>query len=90
MGLVAGIRQETGISQVVDECSYSESPDQIAHTGKALEAMILNGPGFVKKKRYLIPHFFRDKPIELILRPELETEYQKMAAWAGHIYSRKD
>ena len=75
LGLIAGMCQEIGISEVIDECCPSESPDQIVSTGKALEAMILNGLGFVNKRLYLIPHFFRDKPIELLLGPGLEAEH---------------
>ena len=44
-------------------------------TGKALEAMILNGLGFVNKRLYLIPHFFRDKPAELLLGAEFEADH---------------
>jgi transposase len=67
LGLVAGMCQEIGIAEVINEYCPSESPDQIVSTGKALEAMILNGLGFVNKRLYLIPHFFRDKPIALLL-----------------------
>jgi transposase len=35
--------------------------------GKALEAMILNGLGFVNKRLYLVPQFFEDKPISRLL-----------------------
>ena len=75
LGLVAGMCQEIGISEVVDEHCGSDSPDQIVSTGKALEAMILNGLGFVNKRLYLIPHFFRDKPVELLLGPGIEAEH---------------
>lgn len=47
LGLVAGMCQEIGISEVIDKYCWSESADQIVSTGKALEAMILNGLGFV-------------------------------------------
>ncbi len=75
LGLVAGMCQEIGISEVIDQYCWSDSPDQIVSTGKALEAMILNGLGFVNKRLYLIPHFFRDKPVELLLGPGIEAEH---------------
>jgi len=75
LGLVAGLCQEIGISEVIDQFCWSESADQIVSTGKALEAMILNGLGFVNKRLYLIPHFFRDKPVDLLLGPGLEAEH---------------
>ena len=75
LGLVACMCQEIGISEVIDEYCWSDSLDQIVSTDKALEAMILNGLGFVNKRLYLIPHFFRDKPVELLLGPGIEAEH---------------
>lgn len=75
LGLVAGMCQEIGISQLIDANCPSDSPDQIVSTGKALEAMILNGLGFVNKRLYLIPHFFRDKPVALLLGPGIEADH---------------
>lgn len=75
LGLVAGMCREIGISDLIDKHCPSDSPDQIVSTGKALEAMILNGLGFVNKRLYLIPHFFRDKPVELLLGPGFKAEH---------------
>jgi len=75
LGLVAGICREIGISEEIDKHCPSDSPDQIVSNGKALEAMILNGLGFVNKRLYLIPQFFQDKPIELLLGPGLEASH---------------
>jgi transposase len=75
LGLVAGMCQEMGISQLIDGYCPSGSPDQIVSTGKALEAMILNGLGFVNKRLYLIPHFFEDKPVERLLGPGYEAAH---------------
>lgn len=75
LGLVAGMCREIGISREVDRYCPTESPEQIVSTGKALEAMILNGLGFVNKRLYLIPHFFRDKPLAMLLGPGLEADH---------------
>jgi len=75
LGLVAGMCREIGISEVIDTYCWSDSPDQIVSTGKAMEAMILNGLGFINKRLYLVPHFFRDKPIELLLGPGIKAEH---------------
>lgn len=75
LGLVAGMCREIGISEVIDTHCPSDSPDQIVSTGKALEAMILNGLGFVNKRLYLVPHFFRDKPVELLLGSGFESDH---------------
>lgn len=75
LGLVAGMCREIGISEVIDAYCPSESADQIVSTGKALEAMILNGLGFVNKRLYLISHFFQDKPVEFLLGSGLKAEH---------------
>jgi len=75
LGLVAGMCREIGISELIDTYCISDSPDQIVSTGKALEAMIINGLGFVNKRLYLVPHFFSDKPVELLLGPGIEAEH---------------
>ena len=35
--------------------------------------MILNGLGFVNRALYLMPHFFKDKPVERLLGKGIET-----------------
>jgi transposase len=75
LGLVAGMCREIGISELIDTHCPSESEDQIVSTGKVLEAMILNGLGFVNKRLYLISHFFQDKPVEFLLGEGLKAEY---------------
>ena len=67
LGLVARMCQEIGISELIDRFCPSRSPDQIVSTGKALEAMNINGLGFVNKRLYLVSHFFEDKPIDRLL-----------------------
>ena len=75
LGLVAGMCRQIGISELIDAQCPSGSLDQIVSTGKALEAMILNGLGFVNKRLYLIPHFFQDKPVDLLLGAGFKAEH---------------
>jgi transposase len=75
LGLVAGMCREIGLSELIDELLPDKQDTQIVSTGKALEAMILNGLGFVNKRLYLIPKFFEDKPIELLLGEGLSPEH---------------
>jgi len=37
--------------------------------------MILNGLGFVNRALYLMPHFFKDKPVERLLGDGIEAEH---------------
>lgn len=36
--------------------------------------MILNGLGWVNRALYLMPHFFKDKPVERLLGAEITAE----------------
>ena len=59
--------REIIISEVIDSSYEEQSADQIVSNGKALEAMILNGLGFVNKRLYLILQFYEDKPVDILL-----------------------
>jgi transposase len=37
--------------------------------------MILNGLGFVNRALYLMPHFFKDKPVERLLGAGVAAEH---------------
>ena len=40
-----------------------------------MKAMILNGLGFANRTLYLMPHFFKDKPIERLLGEGIKAEH---------------
>ncbi|MEM9885798.1 MAG: IS1634 family transposase [Bacteroidota bacterium] len=67
LGLVAGMNKEIGIGSLIDSQIPSESPDKILSTGTAIEALILNGLGYVNKRLYLVSHFFKNKPVDKLL-----------------------
>jgi len=65
LGIVAGICKEIGLAETIDA--------QLADTGRkvsvghAVQAMILNGLGFVSRPLYLSPEFFHNKPVDLLV-----------------------
>ena len=75
LGLIAGICRQIGLADLIDESCPGDSPEQVVSNGKALEAMILNGLGFVNKRLYLIPQFFEDKPLDLLLGEGIEASH---------------
>ncbi len=42
--------------------------------GTATVAMVLNGLGFSNRRLYLVPQFFANKPVELLLGEGIEAE----------------
>jgi transposase len=75
LGLISGLMKEIGLSELIDSCYAEQSPDQIVSNGKALEAMIINGLGFVNQRLYLVPQFFEDKPIARLLGEGFEASH---------------
>ena len=62
LGLVAGIIDELGLENIVNEAIGVDKREKIS-SGKIVKAIILNGLGFVSKPLYLFPQFFQDKLI---------------------------
>ena len=69
LGLVAGMFEELGIGEVVDQATQQNPEMRIVTAGHAVKAMVLNGLGFVNQQLYLVPRFFQDKPISRLLAP---------------------
>ncbi len=74
LGLVAGMFDELGIGDLVDELVPQDFSQRKVSVGEALKAMVLNGLGFANRRLYLMPEFFRNKPTQRLvgagIRPE--------------------
>lgn len=68
LGIVAGICRRIGLIEQVDQ--IVGPTDRKVSVGQALQAMVLNGLGFVSRPLYLTPEFFRGKPLEVLLDDE--------------------
>ncbi len=72
LGLVAGICHQLELIEQLDQLlPTSEKP--VSH-GTAVVAMILNGLGFVSQTLYLVPQFFENKPLNRLLKREVESD----------------
>ena len=65
-GLVAGVFDQLGISDVVDNCLPKSRHHKLSHS-QVLKAMVLNGLGFVGQRLYLFPSFFENLPTDKLL-----------------------
>ena len=72
LGLVAGMWQELKIAETIAQVLPS-TEKHISH-GTAVCAMVLNGLGFVNQRLYLVPDFFRNKPVDRLLGPGITAE----------------
>lgn len=69
LGLVAGMFDELGIGEVIDQATQHNPEMRTVTAGHAVKAMVLNGLGCVNQPWYLGPRFFQEKPISRLLAP---------------------
>jgi len=72
LGIVAGICQEIDLIGQID----ARVPDtgRTVSVGQAVQAMVLNGLGFVGRALYLMPEFFSAKPVDLLIGEGVEAD----------------
>ena len=75
LGLVAGMFEELGITEVIDKATQQDPGMRIVTAGHAVKAMVLNGLGFVNQQLYLVPHFFQNKPISRLIAPAIQASH---------------
>ncbi len=66
---------ELEIVENIDKLIPSQSEDKKLSHGELVKAMILNGLGYVNKQLYLVPSFFRDKPLETLFKRDIKAEW---------------
>ena len=69
LGRVAGMFEERGITEVIDQATQQDPEMQIVTAGHAVKAMVLNGLGFLNQQLSLVPHFFQNKPSARLIAP---------------------
>ena len=75
LGLVAGMCKEIGIAKMIDQAHPKQSKDKKITYGQLVEAMILNGLGFVGRTLHMYPEYFKDKPVERLLGEGIKAEH---------------
>jgi transposase len=71
LGLVAGMFDELGIGEVVDNATQQHPAMRDLTVGAAVKAMVLNGLGLVNHALYLVPRFFQHKPTSRLIAPRV-------------------
>ena len=71
LGLVAGMFDELGMSEVVDKATQQNPEMRDLTVGEAVKAMVLNGLGFVNHALYLVPRCFQNKPTSRLIAPRV-------------------
>jgi transposase len=71
LGLVAGMFDELGIGDVLDQATQQNPEMRDLTVGEAVKAMVLNGLGFINQALYLVPRFFHNKPTYQLISPRV-------------------
>ena len=69
LGIIAGICQEISLIEKID--AQVKSSDRKVSCGRGTQAMILNALGFVGQALYLMPDYLHNKPVDLLIDPNL-------------------
>jgi transposase len=71
LGLIAGMFDELGIGDVLDQATQQNPEMRDLTVGEAVKAMVLNGLGFINQALYLVPRFFHNKPTSRLISPRV-------------------
>ena len=75
LGLIAGMVDELGLTELIDTVVEQDHEQRRVSVGLCVKAMILNGLGLANRALYLMPHFFKDKPVERLLGKGVQAEH---------------
>ena len=72
LGIVAGICQQIDLIGQIDQVVGWKG--RKVSVGQAIQAMVLNGLGFVNRPLYLTPEFYANKPVEVLIGAGISAE----------------
>lgn len=72
LGIVAGMCHQVGLIERIDE-RVADTGREVS-VGQAVQAMVLNGLGFVGRALYLTPEFFHNKPVDILIGEGVSAE----------------
>ena len=71
LGLVAGMFDELGIGDVLDQATHQNPDMRDLTVGEAVKAMVLNGLGVTNHALSLVPKFFQNTPPFRLIAPRV-------------------
>lgn len=72
LGIAAGICREIGLVEQID--GQVKASNRKVSCGQATLALVLNALGFVGRALYLMPDYLHNKPVDLLIAPDLTAE----------------
>jgi transposase len=74
LGVIASVIKELGLIDMINARLVPDA-QEVLTPGEAVAGMILNGLGFANRPLSLTPHFFANKPLDLLFREGLAAEF---------------
>lgn len=75
LALVLGMCKNIGIVKFIDAAHPNQSQDKHISYAQLVEAMILNGLGFVGRTLHMHPEYFADRPVERLIGKGIKAEH---------------
>lgn len=75
LGLVSGMCKEIGVATIIDKALPKQANDKHITFGQLVEAMILNGLGFVGRTLHMYPEYFSERPVERLIGKGIKAEH---------------
>ncbi len=72
LGVVSGMCDQLNISGLIDGKIQQDLDNRNVSIGTIVKALILNGLGFTQRRLYMVPDFFSNKPVEILLGKGVE------------------
>ena len=72
LGIVSDVCQEISLIEQID--AQVKTSERRVSCGKGTQALVLNALGFVDRALYLMPDYMYNKPVDLLIDPELTAE----------------
>lgn len=72
LGIVAGVCEKIRLIKQID--AHIPDTGRTVTVGQAVQAMVLNGLGFVGRPLYLTPEFYRTKPLDVLIGAGIEAD----------------
>ncbi len=71
LGLVAAQFDQLGLVELINQVIPQDLDSRNVSIGHGIKAMVVNGLGFANHTLYLMPEFFEDKPVDLLVGEDI-------------------
>lgn len=75
LGIISAVFKDLGLVEKLNQRLPRFDIRRIVSNGHAILAMVLNGLGFSNRRLYLMPQFLENKPVDLLISPNLKPKH---------------